>query len=256
MKKIINGVFVTIILLLSFSTTVFASGSLKVYFDDVDCSDSSYTVKVENMNKRMKAIIEFDDLKYSYDIFEGNNHLPLQFGAGNYKITVYENIKDTRYKKIKHKNIKVKDNTNPFISSSQIINFDYAYKVLERKKDFLNDKMTDEEKVMATYYFVIDLLSYDYGKIEKVKLGTYIPKADEILVSKKGICYDYSVIFAIILRSEGIPTKLNMGYHKSSNIYHAWNEVLVDGEWKTIDPTTETIIVYRNSEEYKVEKFY
>lgn len=66
--------------------------------------------------------------------------------------------------------------------------------------------------------------------------------------TKKGICFDYAALMTAMLRSSGIPTRLDIGY--ATNIYHAWistyldeqgwvdNVIKFDGKnWTMMDPT-------------------
>ncbi|MCQ2911840.1 MAG: transglutaminase domain-containing protein, partial [Clostridia bacterium] len=63
----------------------------------------------------------------------------------------------------------------------------------------------------------------------------------------------YSAIFAGMLRSLDIPTKMVKGYNKADlNTYHAWNQVLVNGEWKTVDTTNDA---YRVQKGINVDMF-
>ena len=88
---------------------------------------------------------------------------------------------------------------------------------------------------------------YDEEKAETVKSG-YLPSVDETLKTKKGICFDYAALMTAMLRSSGIPTRLDIGY--ATNIYHAWistyleeqgwvdNVIQFDGKsWTMMDPT-------------------
>ena len=88
---------------------------------------------------------------------------------------------------------------------------------------------------------------YDEEKAETVKSG-YLPNVDETLKTKKGICFDYAALMTAMLRSSGIPTRLDIGY--ATNIYHAWistyleergwvdNVIQFDGKsWTMMDPT-------------------
>ncbi|MBP5745533.1 MAG: transglutaminase domain-containing protein, partial [Lachnospiraceae bacterium] len=88
---------------------------------------------------------------------------------------------------------------------------------------------------------------YDYDKAENVE-STYIPDVDNILNIKKGICFDYASLMASMLRSQGIPTRLEIGY--AGDAYHAWISTYIkdvgwvngiikfDGKnWELMDPT-------------------
>ena len=71
---------------------------------------------------------------------------------------------------------------------------------------------------------------------------------DEILELKTGICFDYAAVMATMLRTQNIPTRLEVGYMLEE--YHAWISIYIedhgwingiiefDGtEWKLMDPT-------------------
>ena len=78
------------------------------------------------------------------------------------------------------------------------------------------------------------------------RMGT--PDPDETLDTGKGICFDYAALMSAMLRSQRIPTKLEVGY--SGDVYHAWiscyvdeigwvdNIIEFDGKnWSIMDPT-------------------
>ena len=71
---------------------------------------------------------------------------------------------------------------------------------------------------------------------------------DSILTSGTGICLDYAAVMASMLRSQRIPTRLEVGY--AQDAYHAWISVYTadtgwlngiiefDGNvWTLVDPT-------------------
>ena len=63
----------------------------------------------------------------------------------------------------------------------------------------------------------------------------YLPDIDDTLAKRKGICFDYSAVFACMLRVQNIPAKLIIGY--ADRYYHAWNSVLIEGKWERYDLT-------------------
>ena len=52
---------------------------------------------------------------------------------------------------------------------------------------------------------------------------SYMSDPDATLRAGKGICFDYAVLAAAMLRSQGIPTKVVFGYVSPNDLYHAWN---------------------------------
>ena len=95
---------------------------------------------------------------------------------------------------------------------------------------------TDADKLNAIHKYVVAAILYDYVRAATVQTG-YLPVIDEVLAEGKGICFDYAALTACMLRTQGIPTKLVIGY--ADTIYHAWNEVWIDGAWQRIDTTAE-----------------
>lgn len=78
-----------------------------------------------------------------------------------------------------------------------------------------------------------------------------IHTVDEFVFDQRaGFCQHYASSFAIIMRAAGIPTRVvtgfaggeyrNAGYLLVTNARaHAWNEVLIDGQWLRVDPTAQ-----------------
>lgn len=63
--------------------------------------------------------------------------------------------------------------------------------------------------------------------------------ANEILDSKEGVCRDYAILAATIMRAAGIPTRVVSGliYYDGQMLYHAWVEVFSGSKWIIQDPT-------------------
>lgn len=90
----------------------------------------------------------------------------------------------------------------------------------------------------------------------------------EIIKNKSGDCTEHSVLFNVLARSIGIPSREISGYaydYKTKTfIGHAWNEVVIDGYWYPIDPTwnvfgflghikeSEDTIVFSNNLEFRL----
>lgn len=63
--------------------------------------------------------------------------------------------------------------------------------------------------------------------------------AREILKSKEGVCRDYAILTATLMRAAKVPTKLVSGlvYDSGGFYYHAWVEVWSGTEWLGVDTT-------------------
>ncbi|OWA35353.1 transglutaminase [Saccharibacillus sp. O16] len=217
--------------------------------------------------KRVKVMIAKESTVYTYDLntSKKSETFPLQSGAGSYQVTLLENTSGTSYKKIDSSSVQL-DNVsenNVFLSSVQNVNWKDAKNATALAAKLTAGKKTDKEKVQAIYNYVVSNVKYDFDLAKTV--GTvYLPSADSTLVSKKGICYDYASLMGVMLRSQGIPTKLVMGSSTYVDVYHAWNEVYMDGKWVIVDTTVDaaykqagkTISFAKEAGQYNAQKVY
>lgn len=219
---------------------------------DLSHTDQGYFMAAYtgSADKLMIQIEGSDNIPYRY-YFDSNGKysaLPLTAGDGNYAVTAYENVGDNRYAVIFTKTIEVtlENEALPFLYSNQYVNFNKNTKAIALAKKLTKDK-TEIEAVQAVYEYVVKNIVYDDEKAAAVKSG-YLPNVDETLQTKKGICFDYAALMTAMLRSSGIPTRLDIGY--ATNIYHAWistyleeqgwvdNVIKFDGKnWTMMDPT-------------------
>ena len=97
---------------------------------------------------------------------------------------------------------------------------------------------TDEEKVNAIYEWMIHNFEYDY---ECEPFIQYF-NVRKTLSKRKGICYDFSHLFAALCRSQNIPCYVVDGDKRDNTQYHhTWNRVYFDSSWWNIDVTFDTV---------------
>ncbi|MGI6084445.1 MAG: transglutaminase-like domain-containing protein [Acetivibrionales bacterium] len=213
---------------------------------------------VPSAQKRVKTRVQNNMDKYDYDLFGRDNfeYFPLQLGDGEYKISIFENITGNRYRQVKAQNIKaaIKNILDVFRASIQTVNWNPDMEIIKKAGELTKDLMTDKEKIVTIYNFVVDTFSYDYNKINNINT-TYVPDIEQIYIDKKGICYDYSAVFAAMLRSQNIPSKLIKGYSDLVDGYHAWNEVYLADEnrWIVIDTTYDSVLK-KSNKKFNMEK--
>lgn len=174
--------------------------------------------------------------------------LPLTEGDGNYTVQVLRQKEGTKYVSVLKQVITAKiDEFSPFLRSNQYVKYSDDSNAIKLAAELCANATDDIQKTEAIYNFVVKNLTYDYEKAATVKSG-YIPKIDEVLEAKKGICSDYAVLMVAMLRSQGVPAKLIFGW--AGDEYHAWVEVYSKSEgsvndsihfdangWKRMDPT-------------------
>jgi transglutaminase/protease-like cytokinesis protein 3 len=193
-------------------------------------------------DKRIKLMITKDNSSYTYNLYASGQaeDFPLQQGNGTYKVSVLENTTGNKYKSLYSEvvDVTMSDSNSVYLGSVQNVKWSSSDKAILKAKELTKGKTTDEEKVKAIYNYVVANVQYDYSLANNVTTD-YIPNINNTLNTKKGICYDYASLFAAMLRSVDVPAKLVMGNTSYVTQYHAWNEVLMDGKWVTIDTTVD-----------------
>ena len=207
----------------------------------------NFTAKTD---KKLKVQVKGPTTTYTYNITPGAwTAFPLSDGNGNYMVSVYQNVDGSKYSMVVATACKVAltDEFGPFLYSNQYVDYDKAPNTVAKAAE-LTAGITDPlKKVEAVYNFVIKNMTYDKALAASVQSG-YLPVLDQVLAKKTGICFDYAALMAGMLRSQGVPCKLVVGY--SGSAYHAWISVWskqtgwVDGaiyfdgvSWMRMDPT-------------------
>ena len=200
--------------------------------------------------KRLKAQVKGPVTSYTYNMDpEHWEVFPLSDGNGSYTVAVYENVSDKKYATVLSVtfDVQLADEFVPFLRPNQYVDYANAVVTLQKAAE-LTDGLTDVlDKVAAVYDYVVRSLTYDKELAENVQSG-YLPVLDEVLAKGKGICFDYAAVMTGMLRSQGIPCKLVVGY--AGDAYHAWisvyseedgwidNVIWFDGtSWQRMDPT-------------------
>lgn len=242
-----------------------------VYSNEIAAIDASHTdegyisVKYSGTCSKVRLQISLNGSStvYTYVLTNGDYEtFPLTSGDGTYTVAVFENIQDTTYYTCLNQEISVTiaDPFSPFLYPNQYVHFSADSEAVKKAAELASSASNDLDVVTAVYNFVTTSISYDYDKASNVASG-YIPDADATLQSKTGICLDYAALMACMLRSQGIPTHLEVGY--AGDLYHAWISTYIedvgwingiiqfDGKsWSLIDPTFAA-----NSSESALKKF-
>lgn len=233
-----------------------ASGTLVVTNEyatvDYSHTEDGYVMVIFSAptDKKIKSQVTGPTATYTYTIAPGEwTTFPLSDGNGAYCIKVFENIVDSRYAQVLSADLSVhlNDEFAPFIRPNQYVNYENAENTIATAAKLTAGAEDLLDKVGRIYDYVVGTISYDYEKAETVKSG-YLPDLDVVLKEQKGICFDYASLMTGMLRSQGIPCKLVVGY--AGDVYHAWISVWsestgwIDGavffngtSWQRMDPT-------------------
>ena len=224
----------------------------KAAIDYSNTADGYVMVKyTASTSQKLKVIVKGPKTTYTYNLAADKawDTYPLSDGSGAYTIGVYENVSGTKYAGVLSQSISVtlKDEFAPFVRPNQYVDYENAPKTVAKAAELVSGKSKELDKVQAVYDFVVKNIKYDKQLAATVKSG-YLPVLDTVLEKKTGICFDYAALMAGMLRSQGIPCKLVVGY--AGQTYHAWISVYTeengwvegvvyfDGtSWQRMDPT-------------------
>jgi transglutaminase-like putative cysteine protease len=220
--------------------------------DASNTSEGYVMVNYTGSNEKVKLQVTGPDgVTQTYNLHGGFEVFPLTAGDGTYSLGVYESVStaDNKYSTALSEDISVtiENEFGPYLYPSQYVNFDASSLPVAKAEELAYSASEDLDVVTNVYNYIIDHITYDYDKAETVASG-YLPDVDEIFNSNTGICFDYAAVMATMLRSQRIPTRLEVGYKGED--YHAWVSIYIedvgwingiiqfDGTtWRLMDPT-------------------
>lgn len=229
-------------------------GTSDIAIDASNTAEGYVMLSYTGTNEKVKFQIKIPDgTEYTYLVTEPGEYTvyPLTGGNGTYQLTLLESasIEENLYavaftQKLP---VTVTDEFSPFLYPSHYVDFSPDSKAVAKGKELAETCTCDLEVVSRIYEYVTGSISYDTAKAEQVAYG-YTPDVDATIESETGICFDYAALMAAMLRSQRIPTKLEVGY--AGEVYHAWiscyvdeigwvdNIIEFDGKsWSLMDPT-------------------
>ncbi len=194
-------------------------------------------------------------VQYTYDLHdkEGYQVFSLHSGSGDYTFKTFEQASGSEYYNVDTQTLTVtiEDELLPYLYPNQYVDFSSTSDAVLKAGELYSYTETDLDFIAAVFYYIMDVVAYDHDKAEQAvngEIAGYLPVIDETLSSGMGICFDYASLMTAMLRSQGVPTRLVIGY--AGEVYHAWISVHTaetgwiedviefDGEqWKLMDPT-------------------
>lgn len=113
--------------------------------------------------------------------------------------------------------------------------YDAAQKVL---KKVLKNGMSDYEKEVAIYSWVVENVDYDWTHQDRMKetpRESFTPYGG--LVNHTAVCLGYATTFQLLMNLAGVECITVPGAAFSSKEDHGWNEVRLNSEWYCVDVT-------------------
>ncbi len=260
MMFVILAVIMVMELLLPFQSTnvVAATNDITI----INNKNGTITLRYVNPDtSKTKVLVIKGSTQYQYELKQGNNSvkIPLTQGNGAYTIMLCKQIQGTQYAVLNQKTVSLTltPTRYAFRPTHIIINFKANNSVIKKAKSLTKKCKTKEAKIKAVWNYMVKNYKYDYAKQKTLNSLTsqYIPNINTTYKQKKGICYDISAVFASMLRSLKIETKLITGYSKKVSGYHAWNKVYNSetGKWYIIDCTYD-LCMYRAKKSVSMKK--
>ena len=110
---------------------------------------------------------------------------------------------------------------------------------------------TDAKKLQAIYIWIIQNFEYDYDYHAFIQYFNI----HRTLHTRKGVCYDFSNLFAALSRSQNIPCYVVDGTpYDRSTASHTWNRVYYNNSWWDLDVTNDTTANQNNKKPYGFRK--
>ncbi|MCR5596349.1 MAG: lasso peptide biosynthesis protein [Lachnospiraceae bacterium] len=225
-------------------------GNDLVSIDASNAGDGYISVTYFGTSPKVKMQITCPNtVTYTYNLTGGCEVFPLTTDSGTYSIGVFEVISGTEYSTCFRTDIEatVTNEFGAYLYPNQYVNFSPDDACVAKAAELAYSANTDLDVVTNVYNYMIQNVTYDTQLANTVESG-YLPDPDRTLSSCTGICLDYACLMASMLRSQGIPTHMEVGY--ASTAYHAWISIYlketgwVNGiiefngtSWELMDPT-------------------
>jgi hypothetical protein len=134
--------------------------------------------------------------------------------------------------------------TNILQRKYEVLDANIPNNIAEAAKEVTAKGKNDEEKAKLLYSWVGSRVKYDWDKVNLYEQKRIWKEQtpEETFSSKRGVCIDYSRLYAVMARSLGLEVKVvtGLGYDGRGGYGpHAWNEVYLSDKknWIPLDST-------------------
>ncbi len=230
------------------------NGKMKV--DVTNISEGYFMAAVSSKSKhRMKLRVVKSGETLTYDLNSDGNFevFPLQLGSGKYEVSLYENVSGKKYSSAGKMTIdvKLKREDGAFLYPNQYVNYTAKTPAIAVANKICAGKGEKETYALIRKY-IIDNYGYDFIRAATIKAGE-LPDIDYCYEKKMGVCQDLSALMIAMLRSQGIPARLMIGYADKN--YHAWTIATIESKDVFFDPTAALNAISKPIS-YSVERYY
>ncbi len=168
----------------------------------------------------------------------------LRFGSGQYTIWAGDNAQrfdgSIRFQ-VKNQNV----DDSRYTSASLYVDSSHP-DIAALAAAVAPDKLSSQAKLENIHSWVTANIAYDYDAYLRKDIP--LLTASQVLDDRKGLCRDFSFLFAALARAAHLPTKIVYGQAESGKSWelHAWNEVLIGDQWVSVDSSWDAGYVINN----------
>lgn len=229
-------------------------GSLTIDYSHMD--QGYVLVRAEKADRSIKLKVDHgsDSLYYGMNGDGKNETIPLQYGSGTYRFTLFiaQRKDSNQYKRAGTVTLKstMKDETSCFLYPNQYVSYRADSPFIEKAQELCKDLNDPMEIAKAICKYIRANFSYDWNKSANIRSNNtknMLPDIETTWNTKLGVCQDLSALTCAMLRSQGVPAKLAIGSADGS--CHSWVVIIVDGKSRRFDPTG-------SAGNYKAERYY
>lgn len=229
-------------------------GNLTV--DASNAKDGYVMIHGPETSRKLKLRITRDDTTFTYDLNGAGEYevFPLQLGSGGYTCTLYQNVKGNQYSEEGQVSLSVtmENEEAAFLCPNQYVNYTADSPAVQKAEE-LCAGLSGQQAIFDTVKgFVESSFTYDFVAAVTVQPGQ-MPNPDGCFEKKMGICQDLAAMTVSMLRTQGVPARLMIGY--ADKQYHAWLTAFIDGEEVFYDPTAALGGIAK-PHDYTMERYY
>ena len=121
-----------------------------------------------------------------------------------------------------------------------------------------NDAMSDREKVKAVHDWIIQQTKYDIENQRRRTIPEDSYHIEGVMLKGVAVCNGYVEAFDYFMEVLGIPHEVVVGKSVGRGGAvgsHAWNRVLIDGKWLSVDCTWDDPVT-EDGENQIIDKYF
>jgi transglutaminase-like putative cysteine protease len=175
---------------------------------DTSHANDEYGLAACNETATIKIGIRKDGCTEAFYTVVGDgawHSFPITDGEGSYTVSLYRNLSGSSYVFVVSERITVtvEDPYAKYLQSNSIVNWNSGMSCVQFAASLMTGKTTEKAKAEAVYQWIVSHVTYDFDKASSNLIG-YSSNPETTYDTYKGICLDFAVLYASMLRGNGI----------------------------------------------------